>query len=135
VKGILADVNVEGHFQVLLAVFQSKPWQEFWDHLSLIIPTFATLGLAPSTPDWVVWQTCQQQQLILVTANRNAQGPDSLEETIRTLNQPDSLPVITLADPDRILWERSYAERTAVGILDILFDMDNRRGAGRLYAP
>jgi hypothetical protein len=135
VKGILADVSIEGQFQALLRVFQIEPWKEFWADLNLATPRFADLGLVRKTTDWVVWQTCQREQLVLVTENRNANDPDSLEEVIRALNTPDSLPVLTLANAQRIVRERSYAELTAVRMLDILFDIDRRRGAGRLYVP
>jgi hypothetical protein len=126
---------VEGHFQALLSVLRSQPWQVFWNDLNLLIPTFADLSLRPNDPDLLVWQTCQRDQLILVTGNRNASGPESLEVVIQTLNQVDSLPVITLATPDRILNERSHAERAGVRILDILLEIDHYRGAGRLYVP
>ena len=45
-KGILADANVEGHFQALLTVLRSAPWVEFWTPLNLVTPRFADLGLA-----------------------------------------------------------------------------------------
>jgi len=71
----------------------------------------------------------------LVTANRNADTADSLERVIRAENQPDSLPVLTLADPRRVERDRAYAERTAERILDYLLRIDELRGSGRLYAP
>jgi hypothetical protein len=70
-----------------------------------------------------------------VTSNRNAEGSDSLEATIRALSTPNSLPVFTLADAQRVLQERSYAERVADRLLEYLFDIDNCRGVGRLYLP
>lgn len=41
------------------------------------------------------------------------------------------LPVITLANVERIRREREYASQVA----DQLLDIDNFRGAGRLFAP
>lgn len=134
-KGLVPDVNIEGHFQALLQVFRLDPWAAFWNSLGLRTPTFSDLGWLASTSDMIVWQRCQQEELILVTGNRNAQGADSLEAAIITLNTPHSLPVITLASPPRIFHERSYAERAAVRILDYLLDMDRYRGTGRLYVP
>ena len=49
----------------------------------------------------------------MITGNRNDESPDSLEATIRNENQPDSLPVITIADSDRVLRDRLYAEKVA----------------------
>jgi hypothetical protein len=45
------------------------------------------------------------------------------------------LPVLTLADQDRVLRDRSYAGVVAERLLEILFDLDNLRGSGRLYLP
>ena len=83
----------------------------------------------------MIWRTCQEQSLILITANRNADGPDSLEMVIRGENQPDSLPVITLADARRVLRERPYAAKTAEQILDYLMRIDDVRRTGRIYVP
>lgn len=60
------------------------------------------------------------EELVLITGNRNDDGADSLEATIRNENQPDSLPVITIADQDRVLQDRLSAERVAESLLDYL---------------
>lgn len=67
--------------------------------------------------------------------HRNADGPDSLEMVIQTENLPESLPIITLANPKRIIRDRVYAERVAERVLDYLTRIDELLGAGRLYAP
>jgi hypothetical protein len=135
VRGILADNNVEGHVNRLLFIFEGEEWGDAWADLRLAVETFERLGLARNTSDAVLWRACQQQQLILITANRLRRTPDSLEETIRQHNTPQSLPVITLASADRVLDDRAYAERAAAKLLEYLFDMDNYRGTGRLYVP
>ena len=43
--------------------------------------------------------------------------------------------MLTIADPDRLMRDRDYAERAAVQLLEFLMDLDNLRGAGRLYVP
>src|SRR5262249_10326723 len=96
---------------------------------------FRTLGLAVTVADAILWHTCQGLQIALVTANRNATGPDSLEATIRAHNKADSLPVFTLADAQRVLHSRDYAERAAAKLLDYLLNIDLVRGTGRLYLP
>jgi hypothetical protein len=58
-----------------------------------------------------------------------------LEATIRTHGTSQSLPVFTLADANRVLNERSYAERVSDRLLEFLFDIEGLRGAGRLYLP
>lgn len=108
---------------------------EFWTYLNLTAPTFQEMGLNPEDSDTVVWQKCQQQQLVLITANRKKEGPDSLESTIRRLSTKDSLPVITLADERRILRDKAYAERAADQLLEYLVEIDRYRGTERLYVP
>jgi hypothetical protein len=73
--------------------------------------------------------------MVLITANRNSEGEDSLERASQRLNRPDSLPVLTLADPDRVLADREYAEKVAGQVLEILFDLDHLRGTRRLFVP
>jgi hypothetical protein len=50
-------------------------------------------------------------------------------------DQPDSLPVITLANPQRIMRDRLYAEMAATRLLEQLIAIDDFRGAGRLFVP
>lgn len=133
-RGILADINVEGIVTHLHHIWLSATWREFWFGLGLSVEDLGTMSLPLDESDAVIWRMCQAQQLVLVTGNRNADGPDSLDVTIQAENQPDSLPVITLADARPVLRERDYAERVAVRILDYLMRIDELRGSGRLYA-
>jgi hypothetical protein len=94
-----------------------------------------SIGLVDLSPDDVVWQTCQREQLVLITANRNHDGPDSLEATIQAEGTDQSLPVLTLADADRILRSDDYAERVVRRLIEYLVDIDLYRGTGRLYLP
>lgn len=103
--------------------------------MNVKILTFEDIGCGPETADLVLWQKCQERQLIFITANRNHDGEDSLESAIRRFNRDDSLPVITIANADRVLNERSYAEKVAVRLIDYLIEVDQYRGAGRVYAP
>jgi hypothetical protein len=131
----MADNNLEGQFKHLLNRLQSEQWREFWEELALATPEFEDLGLARDASDAVVWQTCQDHEIVLFTANRNDEGPDSLEATIRRFNQASSLPVITLGDSERFSQDREYAERVVIRLLEILLDLDPYRGTGRLYLP
>jgi hypothetical protein len=83
VPAIVADVNIEGYFAIVLSRFQTEVWREIWDALDIRVVTFADLGLGHDASDLVLWQRCQQEQAVLVTANRNADDPDSLEAAIR----------------------------------------------------
>jgi hypothetical protein len=134
-RGILADINAAKHLRAIVSVCTSDAWRELWNGLGLSVAGFAALGLARDSSDAVIWRTCQSEALVLITGNRNDDGPDSLEAVIRRECQPDSLPVITLADPDRVLRDRLYAEKVAERLLEHLFAIDNFRGTGRLYVP
>jgi hypothetical protein len=132
---LMADVNVERHVRILIAALEGPSWRDLWATLAVPIVTFAERGLARTTPDSALWAICQRDELVLLTANRNASGPDSLEATIRLANTSTSLPVITLADPERVLLDRYYAERAADRLFEILLELDDYRGTGRLYMP
>jgi hypothetical protein len=82
-----------------------------------------------------VWEVCQREQVVLLTANRNDESPESLAFTIQQHNTPQSLPVFTLANDQRVLRDRQYAETVPDRLIEALFDIDNYRGTGRLYLP
>jgi len=131
----MADNDTRGQFAVILAILESDGWRGIWRQTSVELRSFDELGLKRTAPDALVWQRCQEHEIILITGNRNSLGADSLEATIRTYNEPTSLPVITIADPKQLMRSKAYAERAAVRLLDYLMDLDNQRGTGRLYIP
>jgi predicted nuclease of predicted toxin-antitoxin system len=134
-RGIVADANIEGHVDRLVARIHATSWVDFWNHLGIVLETFPDIGLADTSPDNEVWRTCQQEQLILITANRNNDGPDSLEATILAENTPNSLPVLTIGDVEELRHSAEYAERVITRLIEILIDIDSYRGTGRLYIP
>jgi len=134
-NGLLVDVSLRGHKHVLQGLFQQPSRSDIWKYLSCDMPAFEDLDLALDSSDLVVWQTCQSHQLVLLTANRNEKGMHSLEWTIRTLNQTDSLPVLTLASERRFKAEAEYKHRVADKVLEYLFEIDRFLGAGRLWVP
>jgi hypothetical protein len=135
VNGILADVNIEGYVDALVALMQAEPWRLFWDHLRLRYLYFADVGLAADAPDSLVWETCQREQWILITDNRNRKDADSLEATIQARNTPSSLPVFTIGNVARLRGSRDYADRIIDKLLDSLLRIDALRGTGRLFLP
>jgi hypothetical protein len=134
-RGILADADVEGHWRIILGHLKGDMWREIWISLNLRLETFETLGMSIDAADEVVWQICQQRELVLVTNNRTQNTTDSLEATIRAHNTPNSLPVFTLANAPRILQSSTYAERVTEQLLEYLLRIDTIRGTGRLYLP
>src|SRR5262249_7171639 len=102
VKGILADANITGQVEYLVRLMQTGTWAGFWQDLGLVLRHFADVGLTPSASDLEIWQRCQAEQLLLITDNRNADSPDSLEAVIRHYNTPEALSVFTIADVDEL---------------------------------
>lgn len=134
-KGLIADVNIQGYVDLLVGLMQAEPWKLFWDHLQLTYIHFADVGLAASSLDSLVWETCQMNELVLLTNNRNDDGEDSLEATIRKRNTPTSLPIFTIANVPQLRISREYADRVVENLLDSLLRIDTLRGTGRLYLP
>jgi hypothetical protein len=114
---------------------QSRKWIDFWAFLGLEFRRFGDVGLSPDASDLVIWKTCQAEQLILITDNRNKNSLESLEATIRQYNQPDSLPVFTISDITAFGASRTYAEKVLEDLYDYLMRIDEVRGTGRLYLP
>lgn len=77
----------------------------------------------------------QENQMLLLTANRSMKGKNSLEEVMRQENTPVSLPVITISYPDRLLDSSIYRNRCIERLIEIVFDLDSYRGARRIFIP
>jgi hypothetical protein len=132
---MMSDNDVQGHVSRLMDICQSPPWVELWRDLYCVLCTFEDFDLSADASDAEIWQTCQDNDVLLITGNRNAEGPESLEVTIRERNTADSLPVLTLTAPDRIGRDAPYAQSVVERLFDILIDVDVLRRTGRLYLP
>jgi hypothetical protein len=131
---ILADNDVGGAVTALRRILESEEWAEFSAALALRFVEFADVGLARDALDRVVWQTCQEVGAVLITGNR-ASGDNSLEQTIQDHAGADSLPVVTIGDPQRLVRDRAYASECAMRLLDLLERIETLRGTGRLFIP
>jgi hypothetical protein len=132
---VMADHDVEGQVRLLLRVLMSDEWREFWLELGYQVDSFESLGIAVNTADDELWRLCQERDIVLITGNRNREGAVSLEATIERLGRPESLPVLTIGEPNRIFSSREYAHQAADRLLEYLDGIDNLRGTGRLYLP
>lgn len=132
---LLADVNFDGHFRRIEAIFTNEVNRGYWLALGSSLRSFRGLGWNPTLLDDEVWVRCQTTGMILVTANRDMDRPDSLEATLRRRNRSDSLPVFTLSDAGRFLADDPYAHRVADRFLNYLDQSYRLLGAGRLYLP
>lgn len=72
--------------------------------------------------------------MVLLTNNRNMEGEDSLEGTLRAENDAGSFPVLTLGNARR-LTERRYRETCAIRIAELALDLEDYLGRGRIYIP
>jgi len=128
---ILLDHHLKKQGILLWATMGREGWLKLLDIPML---TFDDVGLPVDSRDCDVWRFAQGNHLILLTGNRNKDGTDSLEQTIREENAPDSLPVVTVGVTDR-LEERSYREQCAERLVEIVLNIENYLGVGRIYIP
>lgn len=116
---------------MLWGVLAKAGWLEI---IPIQFVTFADVGLPIDGSDREVWRFAQDNKMIILTDNRNMKGEDSLERVIREENSLTSLPVLTIANVDRID-EKDYRERCAEWLLEVAMDLENYRGIGRLFIP
>ena len=133
--GLLADNNAEGHLRAVLLICESGPWVDIWRPLGVVVHTFKSAGVDPVTRDDEVWEWCQRAEAYLFTANCNARGLHSLQTTIVSRGTTQSVPVLSLSNPDRVLADRNYAEDVAIRLMEIIMEPERSRGTGRLWLP
>nr|WP_226576357.1 DUF5615 family PIN-like protein [Microseira wollei] len=95
----LIDYNLDGYALVFLGILTKRGWLEF---LSINFVTFREAGLSMDISDRAVWDYAQENQMMILTANRNMKGDDSLEQVIREENTAASFPVVTIGDLNRL---------------------------------
>jgi hypothetical protein len=127
----LIDYNMRGQAALLWGTLAAEGWLEL---VPIRFVGFEEVNLSEDSNDRLVWQVAQTDQMIILTANRNMKGIDSLEQVIREENTGTSLPVFTIGNKER-LDEKRYREQYASRLVEILFDLENYMGVGRLYIP
>jgi len=128
---VLVDYNLTGYIVLLQGTLASNGWLEL---LSIRFVTLQEAGLAADTNDRIIWQFAQSNQMLLLTANRNAKGEDSLEQTIREEGTSTSFPVLTVGSLDRLV-EREYREQCSARIADIVLYIESYLGVSRIFIP
>jgi predicted nuclease of predicted toxin-antitoxin system len=127
----LVDYNLDGYALIFLGILTKLGWLEF---APIRFVTFREAGLSMDSSDRILWRYAQGHQMIILTANRNMKGEDSLEQVMREENTETSLPVITIGNLDRFS-ETDYRERCVERLMEIVLDIDQYKGAGRLFIP
>ncbi len=131
IASVLIDHNIEGQAALLWSTLRSEGWTELYP-IEMIM--FADVGLPINAEDRDVWRFAQIQRMILLTANRKMEGENSLEQTIQEENTPDSLPVLTISRQEG-LKDREYRSRCAERLFEIVFDLNDYLGTGRIFIP
>ena len=128
---ILVDHNMEGQAVMLWGTFVAEGWLGV---LPIVFARFTDVGLTFDSSDRTVWHFAQDHRMLLLTVNRSQRGEDSLEQVIREENSLTSLPVLTIGNVARIV-ERTYRVRCVARLLEIVLDLENYLGTGRLFLP
>jgi predicted nuclease of predicted toxin-antitoxin system len=128
---ILIDQDGEGYVVLLWGTLAKEGWLGL---LPLEYATFADVGLPDNSSDRDVWRFAQANGMILLTNNRNMEGEDSLEQTLREENTPASLPVLTFGNVRR-LNDSHYRQRCATQLVEIVLFLENHMGKGRVFIP
>ncbi len=115
---VLADYNLNRQAILLSGSLVTGGWL---DLAPMQLMTFAGIGLSADSNERVVWIFAQTNGMLLLTANQNAKGEDSLEQVMREENQSTLFPIITIGDPDRVN-EFDYQEHC---------DIQDYMGSGR----
>lgn len=130
---ILSDHNCEGQARAIFRVLDLGGYLKL---IPLDLRLFVDVGLSASAEDVVVWQYCQENEMVLLTGNRKTSDRErSLESTIRRLSTPRSLPVLTISNLRRVLVDMAYCQDCALKLAEIVLDIEIYRGAQRLYLP
>jgi len=135
VPSIVADVDSRGQLRAIVSFYRRTPWGRLWAALEVEEKQFPDLGVVDTDSDLKVWRAAQAHGALLLTGNRNQSGTDSLEAVLRRENSPACLPVVTLGDAKRMMADRQYFERAAIRLIEIVMDLDQYCGTGRVYIP
>ena len=96
---VLLDNDIAGFQTLLTGTIENTGWSEY--KLVEFI-TLKDIGLDREAKDREIWRRCQLDSLVLLTANRNQDDPDSLEQTLSEENTLHSLPIVTISDQQRL---------------------------------
>lgn len=124
----LIDHNLKGHSLVFFGAIASQGWL---DIVPIQFVTFDELDFPTDSDDRVVWRLAQENQMVLLTANRSMKGKDSLEQVMREESTAGSLPVVTISNADRLLNDPEYRGRCVESLIEIALSLDSYRGVNR----
>jgi hypothetical protein len=137
VRGLVADVNVEGHQERIKKLIERSGVGSVLAELGLRFATLSEIGLSADADDRAIWERCQEDGWVLFTDNRNDEGKNSLQATLASLWKPGRLPVLTLGDKNRFENSPEYRERVAMEVADLLFGIVDEEfcDTDRIFVP
>jgi len=125
---ILADHNMEGQ---AIRLWDTLVKTELTQLAPMKFAMFTDVDLAKDSSGRDVWRFVPANRMLLLTDNRSDNEINSLEHTIREENTVTALPVLTIGKLSRMK-ERYYRERCAEKIAEIVSDLKNYQGTGRI---
>ena len=128
---LLLDHDLEGQVLFLEAGWRETGWDQYL-HLEFI--RLRDLNVPNDVTDQEIWHYVQREQFLLLTNNRNREDETSLEATIERENTPDSLPVLTVSDKDKLVLP-AYRQQAAHKLAAVIIDLENYLGVGRVFIP
>jgi len=131
---ILTDNDVIGAVRVFQRILESPAWVDLTTALELQFIELKDVELPTDAPDGAVWQRSQAVGALLITGNRSS-GEGSLDQTIAEQAGRESLPVLTISDPRRVMRDPVYARECAISLLDFVERIETLHGTGRLFIP
>jgi hypothetical protein len=136
-RGLLADVNVQGHLSYLCRLLETLELLPILADMQLDFATFPQLEIPQNLDDRHLWNYCQQHCWVLFTANRNHEGPNSLQATLADSWQTGHLPVLTISNMGKFEHSPEYAQRVAKDVADLMFGIAQQeyRDQGRIFVP
>src|SRR5262245_40011794 len=128
---ILLDHDIEGHAKYLQTGLRETGWDR---DLTIIFVRLRDMAVPDAASDQDIWRFAQQHRLLLITNNRNEENETSLQATIERENTPEALPVLTLSQANRLLLS-DYRQQAAHKLAEVIIDLENYLGVGRIYIP
>ena len=106
-----------------------------WDqYLHLEFRRLRDLNVPHASTDQEIWRYVQRERFLLLTNNRNREDATSLQATIERENTPDSLPVLTVSDKDKLVLP-AYRQQAAHKLAAVIIDLERYLGVGRVFIP
>ena len=128
---ILLDHDIEGYAVFLEAGLQETGWDKY---VTIEFLRLRDLGLSDDQSDQEIWRRAQKDRLLLITHNRNREDETSLQATIETETGPDSLPVLTIPNIEKLA-RADYRQQAAHKLAEVVLYFENYLGVGRVYIP